>query len=167
MSLVRSRVSALFVFQINIIPKTNPTISSVLPTPLHHPTEWRCPYWDHCYNSPRHWHWRRRLQYPDIFDQGVLQLCSTCIRYQPVSFIHSNTSFIHCTLQWNEIFLHPLWRNLISLYRYSGEITTLSRLDYEHQKSYSLVVEAHDNGGRRGVTSVEVRKYFLAFNDRI
>ena len=35
-------------------------------------------------------------------------------------------------------------------------IRTSSDLDYEQQKSYNLVVEAHDNGGRRGVTSVEV-----------
>ena len=40
--------------------------------------------------------------------------------------------------------------------RETGVIRTSSDLDYEQQKSYNLVVEAHDNGGRRGVTSVEV-----------
>eukprot|EP00116_Pleurobrachia_bachei_P019190 sb/3479452/ len=36
------------------------------------------------------------------------------------------------------------------------EICQVSELDYEVQKSYNLVVEAVDSGGRRGVASVEI-----------
>ena len=46
-------------------------------------------------------------------------------------------------------------------FRETGVIRTSSDLDYEQQKSYNLVVEAHDNGGRRGVTSVEVEILFF------
>ncbi|KAL5251831.1 hypothetical protein ACHWQZ_G014847 [Mnemiopsis leidyi] len=47
-------------------------------------------------------------------------------------------------------------RSVFTIEPETGVIRTSSDLDYEQQKSYNLVVEAHDNGGRRGVTSVEV-----------
>lgn len=47
-------------------------------------------------------------------------------------------------------------RSVFAIDPSTGVITTSADLDYEQQKSFNLVVEAHDHGGRRGVTSVEV-----------